>query len=56
MTIDSVYLPQIKASDDEVRYTFEYETLGIPPVEVWLIDEFGNRILLQLDQSVEVEP
>jgi hypothetical protein len=58
MTIDSRYIPQVKKSDDDTVYTFEFETAGPEVVEVYLIDANGNRILVpNLSASrVELEP
>ena len=55
MAIDSFYFPQVKATDDDTVYTFEFETSGPEVVEVYLIDEFGNRILVPNLSATRVE-
>ncbi len=52
MTIDSAYFIQVKKTDSDVRYTFEFETIDTDAVEVYLFKD-GNRILLERTTETE---
>ncbi len=53
MSIDSKYFPQVKATDDDTVYTFEFETSEPAVVEVYLVRADGVRVLVPQDVVVE---
>ena len=53
MSIDSVYKIQSKQTDDDVVYTFEFESIEASSVRVFLTDVNGNRI--EVPQVTEFE-
>jgi hypothetical protein len=53
MSIDSAYRIQVKQTDDDVVYTFEFESIEAASVRVFLTDKDGNRI--EVPQVTEFE-
>ena len=52
MTIDSAYFPERFDADNEVKYTFTFEHIGEPAIQVFVIQSDGKTLQAEFDPDL----